>query len=51
MVESIIEAIIDEFETNLAVRDGDWTAALAVQAAENPPPPSSSNDDGEEAGR
>ena len=50
MPENIIEAIIDDIESNLAVRDGDWTAAIAVQAAENPPPPRA-DDDGEEAGR
>jgi len=39
MPDDIIHAIIDEIETTAAVTDGDWTAGLAVQAAENPPPP------------
>jgi len=38
MPESIIYAILDESNTIIAVSDGDWTATLAVEAAENPPP-------------
>lgn len=44
MVETIIEALLDDIETNLAVRDGDWTAAIAVQAVESPPPQQSDDD-------
>jgi len=38
MIETIVDAIADDINTDAAAADGDWTASIAVQAAENPPP-------------